>query len=243
MVCPAFAIPTYPREKSHLSRMSFEDRFKGVWSATYIKKLLFQISMILLIVGGINWLLVGVFDINLVSGIFGDGFFGRLIYVLVGISALTIMFDRDTYLPFLGPMVAPCSALQPREPPGASKTIKVTVAPNSKVIYWASEPATEGLKTLKSWKDAYAQYENAGVALSNGDGVAVLKIREPQPYKVPIMGRLETHVHYRVCGEAGWMGRVETTFLNQAGPEGFENAMSSGAVRRANQADSSASIY
>ena len=47
------------------------------------------ISMILLIVGGLNWGLVGLFDFNLVAALFGEGSaLSRLVYVLVGLSAL-----------------------------------------------------------------------------------------------------------------------------------------------------------
>ena len=142
--------------------------------------------------------------------------------VFIGISALAIMFDRDTYLPFLGPMVIPCSVLENREPPGATKEIKVMVEPNVKVIYWAAEPASEKLKEINSWKKAYLDYQNAGVATSNGEGVAVFKIRDPQSYKVPFKGEIAKHVHYRVCGEAGWMGKINTTMLDKNKVEGFE---------------------
>ena len=69
----------------------------------------------------------------------------------------------------------------------------------------------------------------------------MLKVREPQSYAVPFKGKLESHIHYRVCGESGFMGRVNTTFINHAGPEGFESH--SGLETTRNWADSSASIY
>ena len=191
-------------------------------SSTYVKKLLFKMAMVLIIVGALNWLFLGLIGVNPLEQAVGKSV-ASVVYVLVGISALAMMFDRDTYLPFLGPMVAPCSVLQNREPPGATKEIKVIVLPNAKVIYWAAEPASEALKTVKSWNDAYQQYENAGVSTANADGIAILKVREPQSYKVPLWGKLESHVHYRVCGEAGWMGRVNTASINHAGPEGFEH--------------------
>jgi len=220
------------------------DGFIGVWSRTYVNKLLFKIAIALLIIGGINWLLVGLFEFNLVSAIFGKSVFATIIYLLVGISALAIMFDRDTYLPFLGPMVAPCSVLQNREPPGATKEVKITVEPNVKVIYWAAEPASEKLEKLNSWSQAYLEYDNAGVATSNGEGVVVLKVREPQSYKVPFKGKLEPHVHYRVCGEAGWMGKINTVFLNQNSIEGFEeHKTDKNYNKNINLADSAASIY
>jgi uncharacterized membrane protein YuzA (DUF378 family) len=220
----------------------YENRFVGVWSETYVKKLLFKVAMVLLIIGGLNWLLFGLFDVNLVSGIFGKSFLATLIYVLVGVSALVIMFDRDTYLPFLGPMVAPCSVLENRDPPGATREVKVIVSPNTKVIYWAAEPASAKLEKINSWKQAYLDYQNAGVATSNGDGVAILKIREPQGYKVPFKGELAPHVHYRVCGEAGWMGRINTAFLNQP-VEGFEDKKLDKNYKIVNLADTAASLY
>jgi uncharacterized membrane protein YuzA (DUF378 family) len=226
-----------------MDKSFYENRFVGVWDETYIKKLLFKIAMVLLIIGGINWLLFGLFDINLISGIFGKSFLATFIYILVGISALAIMCDRDTYLPFLGPMVAPCSVLENRDPPGATREVKVTVSPNVKVLYWAAEPASNKLEQINSWKKAYLDYQNAGVTTSNGEGVAVLKIRDPQSYKVPFMGKLQSHVHYRVCGEAGWMGRINTAYLNQNAVEGFEDNKTDKNYKIQNLADTAASLY
>jgi len=51
------------------------------------------VALVLLIVGGLNWLLVGLFDFNLVAGIFGPmSVIARIVYVLVGLSALYILF-------------------------------------------------------------------------------------------------------------------------------------------------------
>ena len=54
-------------------------------------KSLHMIAMLLLLVGGLNWGLIGLFNYNLVTAVFG-GMSGleMLIYVLVGISALYI---------------------------------------------------------------------------------------------------------------------------------------------------------
>ncbi len=50
-------------------------------------------ALILLIIGGINWLLVGVFDFDLVAAIFGDMTpLARLVYTLVGLAALYTLF-------------------------------------------------------------------------------------------------------------------------------------------------------
>jgi uncharacterized membrane protein YuzA (DUF378 family) len=226
------------------------DRFDSM-DQTYVKKLMFQIAITLLIIGGLNWLLVGLFEFDVVASLFGDGVVSTMVYVAVGIAALSIMFDRDTYLPFLGPMVAPCSVLKDQSPSGANKIIKVTVSPYTKVLYWAAEPSNEGMKSLSTWKEAYLEYGNAGVATSDGQGVAILQVRDPQPYKVPFKGLLPPHVHYRACGEAGWMGRIQTAYVSPSSPEGFEDVplravgkkAALGEAAELNMADSSASQF
>ena len=50
---------------------------------------LYVITLVLLIVGGLNWLLVGAFDFDLVAALFGEmSPLSRIVYVLVGLSAL-----------------------------------------------------------------------------------------------------------------------------------------------------------
>jgi uncharacterized membrane protein YuzA (DUF378 family) len=56
-------------------------------------KAIHMIAFILLIIGGLNWLLVA-FGWNLVTAIFGMGTVTTVIYVLVGISALIIAFTH-----------------------------------------------------------------------------------------------------------------------------------------------------
>lgn len=48
------------------------------------------LTLVLLIVGGINWGLVGVAQFDLVAAIFGgqDALLARVVYTLVGLSAL-----------------------------------------------------------------------------------------------------------------------------------------------------------
>ncbi|MEJ7776298.1 MAG: DUF378 domain-containing protein [Sphingomicrobium sp.] len=47
------------------------------------------ITLVLLIVGGLNWGLVGLFDFNLVDALFGEmSMLSRIVYGLVGLLAL-----------------------------------------------------------------------------------------------------------------------------------------------------------
>ena len=50
------------------------------------------VTWVLVMIGGINWGLVGFFNWNLVDAIFGFGTIARIIYALVGLSALWMIF-------------------------------------------------------------------------------------------------------------------------------------------------------
>lgn len=53
-------------------------------------KTLNVVSLVLLIVGGLNWLLVGLFEWDLVAGLFGgmDSPIAKVVYILVGLAAI-----------------------------------------------------------------------------------------------------------------------------------------------------------
>lgn len=62
-------------------------------------KIIDKIALILVIIGAIVWGLIGIFNFNLVTAIFGDmSIISKIIYILVGISglwAIKLLFDRD----------------------------------------------------------------------------------------------------------------------------------------------------
>ena len=62
------------------------------------------ITLILLIVGGLNWGLVGFADFDLVAAIFGDGSaLARIVYAAVGLSAVwQIVSARKQLMPAAG---------------------------------------------------------------------------------------------------------------------------------------------
>ena len=184
-----------------------------------------MLAILLLVIGGVNWGLIGAFKVDLVAKLLGKGVVARTVFILVGLAALSVAFNRDTYLPFLGKTLVPCSVLTDRAPPGATREVKVTVNPGAKVLFWAAEPAAEHLKHINDWQKAYTDYENAGVSTADANGNAVLKVRDPQAYNVPVKGRLEPHVHFRECGHGGWLGRVRTVFLSDGHVEGFQGTV------------------
>ena len=161
-------------------------------------KWLFILAMLVLIAGGVlSFFINARFSVVALLGL---------------IAALYVGFRRDTYLPFLGESVMPCSLLQEQTPDHADTDVNVSgLEPGAKVLFWAAEPATAGLATIKDWQRAYLEFANAGVARVGADGHAVFRIRKPQPYTVPLKGRLNSHVHWRVCSDGGMIGPVQTT--------------------------------
>ena len=95
----------------------------------YTRLTIQKFAYALLIIGAINWLFIGFFDLNLLTGIFGLNLFSRALFVLVGLAGIYFMFQRDFYLPFLGESVLPCSGLEDREPSGADTSVTVQVEP------------------------------------------------------------------------------------------------------------------
>ena len=98
-------------------------------------------------------------------------------------------------------------SLLPRAPDKASQEVRVQVEPLSTVIYWAAESAT---LVQNNPLMAYAKNENAGVAIADDSGIAILKIRDPEVAKE---FTIDAHVYHRVCKGFGMFGRVKVTSI------------------------------
>lgn len=64
-----------------------------------------KIALILLIIGGINWGLVGIFELDLIAWLFGGSasIISRTLYIIVAISAvwcISLLFRRDEELAY-----------------------------------------------------------------------------------------------------------------------------------------------
>lgn len=58
-------------------------------SKRIVMKVIDFLAAVMLVLGGLNWGLVGAFDLDLISTILGPGsFISRIIYLLIGLSAL-----------------------------------------------------------------------------------------------------------------------------------------------------------
>jgi uncharacterized membrane protein YuzA (DUF378 family) len=58
---------------------------------TNIKQISYIIAMVLLVIGGINWGLIGIFDFNFVAFLFEwTPALARLVYILVAVAAIYV---------------------------------------------------------------------------------------------------------------------------------------------------------
>tara|TARA_Y100000389_G_scaffold2101_1_gene2114 strand:- start:64 stop:624 length:561 start_codon:yes stop_codon:yes gene_type:complete len=167
----------------------------------------------------IEMLFFTVFDIsiidtmtNIVNSLLNTNFYFRdYVYLAAGIAGLLIAFKRDNWLPFLGRSVFPHSILQQQSPQDATQEITVNVKePNAKVIYWASKDTNNETTPVF---EAYDDFSNAGVAISNSNGDAILKVRKSTGYIVPNGKYIKRHVHYRLAkDEYSMLGSVNTKY-------------------------------
>ena len=58
-------------------------------------KALHAVSFALVIVGSLNWLLIGAFNFNLVTQLFSAGTIASIIYILVGLAAIWLVISHQ----------------------------------------------------------------------------------------------------------------------------------------------------
>ena len=182
---------------------------------------IYLICVILLLIGGLNWGLVGTFNLNIVKTInkhtFNSPIFENIVYTTVGIAAIYLSSKKSFYLPFLGKTIIPPSVIKQMDNIGADIKINVDAPNADMVIYWAANPLPiNEVDGSKYAMDAYSKYTNSGVAPVIS-GKAELKVTCPQKYWVNKWGIKKTlpkHVHYRLVYPTGWVSEVKTTKLS-----------------------------
>ena len=138
--------------------------------------------------------------------------FNTIISTIIALSAIYLMFQVTTWLPFLGPCAFPSKGLIPNKVNAqGSKIVNVKVKPNTRVAYWASVPVLG--KDVPDVEDAYSNFTNSGVVTSDSNGMAALSIAPGTSYKVPSNKEIKKHLHYRELDlDFGIMGKLQTVY-------------------------------
>lgn len=192
------------------------EKKKLKFKSNYYKTIINMIIIIILIIAALNSSL-SIYNINIIN-IFNtfintqfkvNLYIDKIIYILIGLSALYITFKRDTWLPFLGETIIPDILIPFKIPTNYNKTITINTEPNSKIIYWAALPHDK----IEDVTTAYDDYSNSGCVLSNNFGEAKLFIIDGSSYSVPFKNEIKKHVHYRVFNNYNNMlGKVNTLY-------------------------------
>ena len=179
----------------------------------YTQKYFNLITLIFILFGAFHLIIIGLFNINILKIIsrYKFSYIEKILYILIGISVIFNIFNRDYYLPFLGDSAFPCGLFEEKEPIHANIKVFVHTPPHSGVIYWAAETNNNIIQNPLS---AYGNYKNVGITKSDGKGLTILKIRSPASYKTPFGKILKPHIHYRVCINNGMLSSVKTVFIN-----------------------------
>ena len=58
-------------------------------------KKIYQIAFVLVLIGAINWLLVGLFQLDIVAALLNgmDSILSRIIYTIIGLSGLILIYS------------------------------------------------------------------------------------------------------------------------------------------------------
>jgi len=136
---------------------------------------------------------------------------GKIIYIVIAISGLILMFNRTTWLPFLGPCAFPTKGLIPNKINNGDIRVNINVKPNTRIAYWSS--IQKNPKDVPDVISAYSDFSNSGVVVSDSKGVAVLSAKLGTDYIVPSNKKIKRHIHYRELDlEYGMMGEVYTVY-------------------------------
>jgi len=189
-------------------------------------------AKILLIIGAFAYSYSKIFDKDLFSF---NQTFANIITVLILGSVIYHVFQRDYYLPFLGPTVIPVPLThllggklplthlldgKLPENKGSGELIQVSLSDipaNTRVIFWAAKSNLDGV-----WSnpiDAYQGYNNSGLAKTDDTGNVTIQVNCPSDYKISKFGfnkKLSKHVHYRyeLPKYPGIFSSVKTKYIN-----------------------------
>jgi hypothetical protein len=167
---------------------------------------------IVIILGALNWgstalgyNLVDLLKIGINEKLKTNYPIDKGIYMFVAVCGILLALNRTTWVPFLDESFFPGALVPLKTPLMNDKLVTINTEPNAKIAYWTALPNTDELS------NAYGDFSNSGVVMSNTYGVAKLPILEGSDYKFPLGFKIGKHVHYRIIDETnGVMGKIET---------------------------------
>lgn len=139
--------------------------------------------------------------------------FKKIILTLLSFYAVFLLFNKNTYLPFLGQTVLPskllCNNINNDLIKNNNNLIHLKINTDKdtdKIVWWAADNDNID-KVINNPNDAYKNYNNSGISLVN-NGLAEVVLLCPKSYMAG--GReLPKHLHYRES-KKDMLGDVKT---------------------------------
>lgn len=169
-----------------------------------------MVARLMMVIGGIHYLLLAL-NMNVLQTLSGNWL--RAFALVVGISTMYVSMNRDFFLPFLGTTVIG-PVFEPTQVQDGVVVQLTGLPAKTKVIYFAAESGT----IKNSPREAYGDYKNGGVTMTNENGIANAVIKRPASYKVKtLIGEktLKSHIHYRyeLPGQSGLYSPIKTKYI------------------------------
>ena len=188
-----------------------------------INAYIYILVKIIVIIGSLSWGLMAIDKKYNIVEIIGSQLpieynesFQKTIYIIFALSAVYIMLQRKTFLPFLDVTIAPLNRfLKETKQKDFELEVVVNAKGSEKVLYWASNKDTVKDKNNLNKKEtddhtkAYGNFENSGISIVDKDGKAKLYIKCPKKYYVMYNKILPQHLHYRTITN-GKLDEVKT---------------------------------
>lgn len=132
----------------------------------------------------------------------------KAVALIMGISSIMLINQRDFHSPLLGESTFPSGLLGKNViPNGADIVFQVQVPEDAKVIYWASTKVKSELE-----KDIeFGDYTNSGIATADSNGIAKLRVKSPVNFNDTFQHINDVpNVFYRYFTDSGIISRVFT---------------------------------
>lgn len=130
----------------------------------------------------------------------------RATALVLGISSVCLINQRDFHNPLLGESTFPSGLLGKNViPNGADVVFQIEVPRNSKVVYWA----TINLKSELETEMEFGDYTNSGITTADSNGIAKLRVKSPVNFNDKYQKINDVpNVFYRYFTNSGVISRV-----------------------------------
>lgn len=176
-----------------------------------------NLAKLLLIIGGIIWGFYGAFDLYILD-IIPSVIIQKIICSLIGIAAIILIFNKNYFLTHLDNTFIPYPLLNnDNQPVNSNYSTKISVQPNSKVLYWAASSLNNNEDMYRDVQKAYGDFANSGIVTADASGNAQLLLKIPGPYTIhnQVFSRtLIPHIHYRYTLNNNILSKIYTIDIN-----------------------------